>query len=184
MDAIVLPAALGVVLQYLGVHGQVTRAGMLDLAEWDLHPLTVSAHRPRTAGRHLFGSSRELFVRHAQSIAAARSLQKGPAGYPTWVTSPASDNERRWVIFSRGSIAMTEPSRPPELPARLLTDPEMLDACRVRDFARVFRLIKIYAGIYPSMIARRCDLTPSRVGEVMAGRRQLVHIDVIERVAD
>ncbi|MGI5518795.1 helix-turn-helix domain-containing protein [Streptomyces sp. CA-106131] len=79
---------------------------------------------------------------------------------------------------------MTEPSRPPELPARLLTDPEMLDACRVRDFARVFRLIKIHAGIYPSMIARRCDLTPSRVGEVMAGRRQLVHIDVIERVAD
>jgi tetratricopeptide (TPR) repeat protein len=79
---------------------------------------------------------------------------------------------------------MTEPSRPQELPARLLTDPEMIDACRVRDFARVFRLVKTHAGIYPSRIARRCDLTPSRVGEVMAGRRQLVHIDVIERVAD
>ncbi|GAA3777927.1 helix-turn-helix transcriptional regulator [Streptomyces chiangmaiensis] len=79
---------------------------------------------------------------------------------------------------------MTDPSRPPELPAGLLTDPEMLDAGRFRDFARVFRLIKIHAGIYPSMIARRCDLTPSRVDEVMAGRRQLVHIDVIERVAD
>ncbi|MHA5051576.1 hypothetical protein [Streptomyces sp. SD15] len=79
---------------------------------------------------------------------------------------------------------MTEPCRPQELPTRLLTDPKMIDACRVRDFARVFRLVKIYAGVYPSMIARRCDLTPSRVGEVIAGRRQLVHIDVIERVAD
>jgi len=79
---------------------------------------------------------------------------------------------------------MTEPSRPQELPARLLTDPELIDACRVRNFARVFRLVKIHAGIYPSMIARHCDLTPSRVGEVMAGRRQLVHMDVIERVAD
>ncbi|WP_328772502.1 helix-turn-helix domain-containing protein [Streptomyces sp. NBC_00286] len=79
---------------------------------------------------------------------------------------------------------MPEPPRPQELPARLLTNPEMIDACRVRDFARVFRLVKIHAGIYPSMIARRCDLTPSRVGEVTAGRRQLVHIDVIERVAD
>lgn len=79
---------------------------------------------------------------------------------------------------------MPETSRAQELPARLLTDAEMIEACRVRDFARVFRLVKTRAGIYPSMIARRCDLTPSRVGEVMAGRRQLVHMDVIERVAD
>ncbi|MFD3572291.1 helix-turn-helix domain-containing protein [Streptomyces sp. NPDC058644] len=79
---------------------------------------------------------------------------------------------------------MPEPARPAELPARLLTHPDMLHACRVRDFARVFRLLKTHAGIYPSMIARRCDLTPSRVGEVITGRRQLRHIDVIERIAD
>ncbi|MEU6094167.1 tetratricopeptide repeat protein [Streptomyces sp. NPDC047079] len=79
---------------------------------------------------------------------------------------------------------MPDADRPQELPARLLTDPEMINACRVRDFARVFRLVKIKAGIYPSMIARRCNLTPSRVGEVIAGRRQLQHIDVIERIAD
>lgn len=79
---------------------------------------------------------------------------------------------------------MPEPDQPQELPARLLTDPEMIEACRVRDFARVFRLVKTRAGIYPSMIARRCDLTPSRVGEVIAGRRQLLHMDVIERIAD
>ncbi|MFD7137706.1 hypothetical protein [Streptomyces sp. NPDC059894] len=79
---------------------------------------------------------------------------------------------------------MPDASRPQELPARLLTDPEMIDACRVRDFARVFRLVKVRAGIYPSMIARRCELTPSRVGEVIAGRRQLLHMDVIERISD
>ncbi len=79
---------------------------------------------------------------------------------------------------------MTEQSRPRELPAGLLTDPEMIDACRVRDFARVFRMVKARAGIYPSMLARRCDLTPSRVGEVMAGRRQLLHMDVVERISD
>ncbi|RPK78767.1 Protein involved in sporulation [Streptomyces sp. ADI97-07] len=79
---------------------------------------------------------------------------------------------------------MPDADRPQELPAGLLTDPEMINACRVRDFARVFRLAKTRAGIYPSMIARRCELTPSRVGEVIAGRRQLLHMDVIERIAD
>lgn len=79
---------------------------------------------------------------------------------------------------------MTEQARPQELPAGLLTDPEMIEACRVRDFARVFRMVKVRAGVYPSMIARRCELTPSRVGEVIAGRRQLLHMDVVERIAD
>ncbi|MET8981544.1 helix-turn-helix transcriptional regulator [Streptomyces sp. NPDC004539] len=79
---------------------------------------------------------------------------------------------------------MPDADRPRELPTRLLTDPEMIEACRVRDFARVFRLLRTRAGIYPSMIARRCELTPSRVGEVIAGRRQLLHMDVIERIAD
>lgn len=79
---------------------------------------------------------------------------------------------------------MPEPSAPQELPARVLTDPELIDACRARDFSRIFRLLKARAGLYPSAIARRCDLTPSRVGEVIAGRRQLLHMDVVERIAD
>ncbi|MFD3937261.1 hypothetical protein ACFWSF_15350 [Streptomyces sp. NPDC058611] len=79
---------------------------------------------------------------------------------------------------------MPESRRTKELPARLLTDPEMIDACRARDCASVFRLVKGRAGIYPSMIARQCELTPSRVGEVIAGRRQLLHMDVVERIAD
>jgi tetratricopeptide (TPR) repeat protein len=79
---------------------------------------------------------------------------------------------------------MPDADRPQELPARLLTDPEMIEACRARDFSRVFRLVKTRAGIYPSMVARRCDLTPSRVGEVISGRRQLLHMDVVERISD
>ncbi|MCX4636943.1 hypothetical protein OG775_17675 [Streptomyces platensis] len=79
---------------------------------------------------------------------------------------------------------MPESPHPPELPARLLADPEMIGACRRRDFALVFRMVKKHAGIYPSMIARRCDLTPSRVGEVMAAKRKLLHMDVVERISD
>ncbi|NJQ07597.1 helix-turn-helix domain-containing protein [Streptomyces lonarensis] len=79
---------------------------------------------------------------------------------------------------------MIESSRSPELPAGLLMHPQMIAACRARDFSAVFRIVKTRAGIYPSMIARRCDLTPSRVGEVLSGRRQLLHMDVIERIAD
>ncbi|MFJ6695577.1 helix-turn-helix domain-containing protein [Streptomyces sp. NPDC091272] len=70
------------------------------------------------------------------------------------------------------------------LPPELLASAEWQDACRRRDFARVFRLVKVKAGIYPSRIASLCGMTPSRVGEIMAGRRSLAHIDVIERVAD
>ncbi|ARH91746.1 MULTISPECIES: hypothetical protein [Streptomyces] len=79
---------------------------------------------------------------------------------------------------------MPEPPRSKELPARLLADPLMIEACGARDFGRIFQLVKARAGVYPSMIARRCDLTPSRVGEVIAGHRQLLHMDVIERISD
>ena len=70
------------------------------------------------------------------------------------------------------------------LPPELLASPEWQRACQQRDFTQVFRLVKVKAGIYPSRIAALCGMTPSRVGEIMSGRRGLAHIDVIERVAD
>ncbi|MFE2601443.1 helix-turn-helix domain-containing protein [Streptomyces sp. NPDC059396] len=70
------------------------------------------------------------------------------------------------------------------LPPELLTNPEWQRACLQRDFAKVFHLVKVKAGIYPSRVAALCGMTPSRVGEIMSGRRGLAHIDVIERVAD
>ncbi|QKW51049.1 hypothetical protein [Streptomyces buecherae] len=79
---------------------------------------------------------------------------------------------------------MPQPDEPTELPQRLLAHPEMVRACRERDFSTVFRLVKRHAGIYQSLIARRCELTPSRVGEVVSGERQIRDMSVIERVAD
>ncbi|MEV4613793.1 hypothetical protein AB0K43_14525 [Kitasatospora sp. NPDC049258] len=78
---------------------------------------------------------------------------------------------------------MVEARSSQRLPRALLADPEMIEACRIRDFSAVFRLLK-RAGIYPSLIARSCDLTPSRVGEVVAGRRRIEKIDLVERIAD
>ncbi|WP_413804245.1 helix-turn-helix domain-containing protein [Streptomyces sp. OE57] len=78
---------------------------------------------------------------------------------------------------------MADSREEPGLPQRLLSDPAMVEACRDRDFGKVFALAK-RAGLYPSRIARRCDMTPSRVGEIISGRRSLTHIAVIERVAD
>ncbi|MHA4816636.1 hypothetical protein ACXZ65_20010 [Streptomyces aculeolatus] len=78
---------------------------------------------------------------------------------------------------------MPEFDPPQQLPPRMLNDAEMIRACRERDFARVFRLVK-RAGIYPALIARRCELTPSRVGEVVQGQRVIKEMRVVERIAD
>ncbi len=78
---------------------------------------------------------------------------------------------------------MTDARVPDRLPAGVLSNPEMVAACRKRDFAAVFRLLKL-AGIYPSLIARACDMTPSRVGEIASGKRRIEKIELIERIAD
>ncbi|MDH6137464.1 hypothetical protein P3T37_006896 [Kitasatospora sp. MAA4] len=78
---------------------------------------------------------------------------------------------------------MTAAQPPHGLPRAILTDPEMITACRTREFGAVFRLLK-QAGVYPSMIARACDLTPSRVGEAISGKRKIEKIDLVERIAD
>lgn len=72
---------------------------------------------------------------------------------------------------------------PQQLSSRLLNDAGMIKACRERDFSQIFRLMR-RAGMYPALIARRCELTPSRVGEVIQGQRVIKDMGVIERVAD
>ncbi|MER0443066.1 XRE family transcriptional regulator [Streptomyces sp. Edi4] len=69
------------------------------------------------------------------------------------------------------------------LPPRVLELPEMVGACQARDFGTVFKLAQ-RAGLYPSRIARLCDMTPSRVSEVIANKRTVTQIGVIERIAD
>lgn len=79
---------------------------------------------------------------------------------------------------------MAKTDGPRELPAALLTDPDMVSACRTREFSTIFALVRRRAGIYPSRITALCGMTPSRGGEITAGKRKLAHIDVIERVSD
>ncbi|MER6359479.1 hypothetical protein [Kitasatospora sp. NPDC001527] len=79
---------------------------------------------------------------------------------------------------------MSESTEPQGLPRRLLADPDMVLACAERDFARVFQLAARKGGFHPSRIARACELTPSRVGEVMKGRPKITNMGVIERIAD
>ncbi|WP_329177871.1 hypothetical protein [Streptomyces sp. NBC_01477] len=79
---------------------------------------------------------------------------------------------------------MIEPTGAVGLPARLLADPEMIAACAARNFTKVFGLAKARGGFHVSRIARQCELTPSRVGEVISGRRTITNMSVIERVAD
>ncbi len=78
---------------------------------------------------------------------------------------------------------MPKSEPPQDLPARILNDAEMIKACYERDFARIFKIVR-RAGLYPALIARRCDLTPSRVGEVIQGQRIIKDMAVVERVAD
>ncbi|MER0476932.1 hypothetical protein ABR737_00935 [Streptomyces sp. Edi2] len=40
------------------------------------------------------------------------------------------------------------------------------------------------AAFYPTQIAKQCELTPSRVSDVIAGRRKITQMSVIERIAD
>jgi transcriptional regulator with XRE-family HTH domain len=69
------------------------------------------------------------------------------------------------------------------IPERFLRDPQLISACKSRDFTALFNIVR-RAGIYPSQIARACKMTPSRVGEIISGRRAIEKMDLIERVAD
>ncbi|RAJ52807.1 hypothetical protein K388_05907 [Streptomyces sp. KhCrAH-43] len=69
------------------------------------------------------------------------------------------------------------------IPERILRDPQMIEACKSRDFTALFSIAR-RAGIYPSQIARACKMTPSRVGEIISGRRAIEKMELIERVAD
>jgi tetratricopeptide (TPR) repeat protein len=79
---------------------------------------------------------------------------------------------------------MAVPEVPKRLPRALLADPEMISACARHDFAAVFRMVQQHAGIYPSMIARACELTPGRVGDVINRRHRLEKFEIVVRIAD
>lgn len=75
---------------------------------------------------------------------------------------------------------------PQELPGHVLTRTDFVDACARRDIGVVLRLARQYGGpgFTASHIARLCELTPSRVGEYMSGKRKATSVDVLTRIAD
>jgi transcriptional regulator with XRE-family HTH domain len=52
------------------------------------------------------------------------------------------------------------------------------------DWGAVFHLVRKYAGVSQVRIAAAVDMTPSRIGEVIRGQREITSLDVIERISD
>lgn len=77
---------------------------------------------------------------------------------------------------------------PPHLPVAVRDRADVMRACADRDLGRFFNLIRNLtdgpAQFTASHIARRCEMTPTRVGEYIAGKYKRPTVDVIERVAD
>lgn len=77
--------------------------------------------------------------------------------------------------------------RPPDhLPGHVLIRDDFRSACAQRDIGTVLRLAKQYGGpgFTASHLARRCELTVSRVGDYVHGRRRATSAEVISRIAD
>lgn len=72
------------------------------------------------------------------------------------------------------------------LPHDVLTRPDFRAACADRDLGRIFRLAKQWGGVgfTASHLARRCELTVSRVQDYISGQMQAQRVEVFERVAD
>ncbi|MFI6637992.1 helix-turn-helix domain-containing protein [Streptomyces sp. NPDC050504] len=61
---------------------------------------------------------------------------------------------------------------------------EVRQALRARDVGAVLRYVQQYAGASQSRIAAAVGMTQARVNEIINGRREVVRLDVYERVAD
>jgi transcriptional regulator with XRE-family HTH domain len=84
---------------------------------------------------------------------------------------------------------VTTRNRPPDyLPEHVRDHPEVVKACQAHDIGKLFRLVNNLTDgpgrFTQSHLARRCELTPSRVAEYMDGKHQTVSLAVIVRVAD
>lgn len=77
--------------------------------------------------------------------------------------------------------------RPAEhLPPEVLARADFRQACAERDLGEVLRLAKQWGGVgfTASHLARRCELTVSRVQDYISGRVRAQRVEIFERVAD
>lgn len=72
------------------------------------------------------------------------------------------------------------------LPAHVLERPDFMEACARRDLGEVLRLAKQWGGVgfTASHLARRCELTVSRVQDYINGRVHAQRVEMFERIAD
>jgi tetratricopeptide (TPR) repeat protein len=75
---------------------------------------------------------------------------------------------------------------PDHLPRGVLQRPDFTQACAQRDLGEVLRIAKQWGGLgfTASHLARRCEMTVSRVQDYIAGRVQAQRVEVFERVSD
>lgn len=73
---------------------------------------------------------------------------------------------------------------PVELPDNLWNRDNMRQALAARDMAAVFRLARQYGGLSQSRIGIATGIGQGRTNEVFNGKRKIVSIEVLERIAD
>lgn len=71
-----------------------------------------------------------------------------------------------------------------ELSLSLRRRPEFIAACKDRDVGAILALVKKYTGVSQVRIAAALDMTPSRVGELIGRKRQVISMEVLERISD
>ncbi|MEU5978764.1 helix-turn-helix transcriptional regulator [Streptomyces sp. NPDC047315] len=81
-------------------------------------------------------------------------------------------------------MATTTPLVPIELPDWAWERAEVREALRSRDMGAVFRRVQQYSGASQARIATAVGMTQARVNEIINGRREVVRLDVYERIAD
>ncbi|WP_031067604.1 hypothetical protein [Streptomyces ochraceiscleroticus] len=73
---------------------------------------------------------------------------------------------------------------PIELPGWAWQRAEVRQALRARDIGAVFRYVQQYSGVGQGRIAMATRMGQPRVNEVIHGRREVIRLDVYERIAD
>ncbi|MFD9726166.1 helix-turn-helix domain-containing protein [Streptomyces sp. NPDC059072] len=76
------------------------------------------------------------------------------------------------------------PHAPPVLAAWAWECPEVREALRARDVGALLRAVQKYGGASQSRIAGAVGMTQARVSEIIHDRRDVVRLDVFERIAD
>ncbi|MEU3723375.1 helix-turn-helix transcriptional regulator [Streptomyces sp. NPDC031705] len=79
---------------------------------------------------------------------------------------------------------MATPVLPTHLPDWAWERADVRQALRARDVAAVFRFVQQYSGASQARIAAAVGMTQARVNEIINRRREVLRLDVFERIAD